>query len=622
MTSEFYDDAQARSRQWPSLFGLLHTRAQRSPARGIYMRDGRGAQEFRTYTQLLSGAERVAHALQERGVGPGERVLIAQPTGFDALMSFFGVCALGAIPVPLPWPRDIDAFKGLANLARWRRIALRYDARVLLCADLGVRAESGWRGIWPPHPLQLVLDPQHLLARQPARVCIEPYQPRADDVAYIQSTSGTTGAPRGVELTHRGLRTSLEAIGRRINASSRDVQVSWLPLDNIMGLVGAVFFAMHWDIRLVLMTPERFLAQPEDWFWAIHDHRATLSLAPNFAYNYCVRRCQSSALKGLDLSCWRIAMNGSEPVRAQHMHRFRERFKPFGLPAFAQMPVYGMSEATLGVSFHQAGKAPRIDGINRRLLEWEGRAEPLPAEGAPSPYERMHVVSVGRPLEPLSLKIVDSRGRELPERDLGEIAIEGPTVMAGYVASTVRDADGEPPTRLEEGWLKTGDLGYLADGDLFFVARRSDCIEAESGQRLIFPEEVELFVDSVDGVRSGSTAVFAAHQHGAETRIVVAFEVQAGADAAELDPRITALLKAHLDVHPARLLHLSPRTIPKTASGKVRRQLCAELYGAGRLERRSAGALRAGLRDLGEALAASSESAAARLRALFGASRG
>ncbi|RDV38400.1 hypothetical protein DV096_06160 [Bradymonadaceae bacterium TMQ3] len=623
MAHDFYDDEQARTRAWPSLFGLLQTRAQRSPARGIYMRDERGAQEFRTYSQLLAGARRVGHALKERGVAPGERVLVAQPTCFDALISFFGVCALGAVPVPLPWPREIDAFKGLTNLMRWRRIARRYDARVLLCADLGVRAESGWPGVWPPYPLEHVLDPQRLLAGQPAHVDFQAFEPQPDDVAYIQSTSGTTGAPRGVMLTHAGLRTSLEAIGRRIEASSEDVQVSWLPLDNIMGLVGAVFFAMHWDIRLVLMPPERFLAQPEDWFWAIHDHRATLSLAPNFAYNYCVRRCQNSALEGLDLSSWRIAMNGSEPVRAQHMHRFRERFKAFGLQNWAQMPVYGMSEATLGIAFHPAGQPPRIDGINRRTLEWDRRAEPLPEAGAPSPYERMHVVSVGRPLDPVEICVIDEQGNELPERCLGEVAMKGPTVMAGYVDATKREASDVQPTRLRDGWLLTGDLGYVADGDLFYVSRRSDCIEAAGGKRLIFPEEVELFVDSVDGVRSGSTAIFSDPDHGDEDRLVVAFEVQTGADAGELDDRINALLAAHLDVHPVRLMHLPPRSVPKTASGKVRRQLCARLYADNLLGRRRSawpapGALRASLRDLSEALSASGESASVRLKALFG----
>ena len=622
--SEMIVTTQDQTVEWRSVFNLLELRARRDPGRGFYVRDGRGAQEFRTFSQLLATSKRIARGLGNRGVVTGDRVLLAQRTGFDFLVTFFGVQALGAVPIPLEWPRNQEPFGGVATLARWRRLAQRYDADVLVCDALEGRSESGWTGLWPPHPLRVVTDVAHLLDGIPSRVELKSPDIEVDDVAYIQSTSGTTGARRGVQLTHRGIAASVDAIGRRIEVRGDDVLVSWLPLGNIMGLVGVVIFSLHWGIRPVLLHAEAFLEQPEDWFWAISEHRATLSLAPNFAFNYCVRRCNASKLEGLDLSSWRIAMNGSEPVRAQHIQAFARRFHKYGLGDHVVMPVYGLSEATLGVTFHPAGEPIRIDGINRRDLEWEKKATPLPSDGADKPSERMHVVSVGRALDGVELRIVDDRGEPVGERRLGEIAIRGPNVMAGYVEATVRDDD-PAPSRIDEKWLYTGDLGYVADGDLFFVTRASDQVVLESG-RMVVPEEVELFVDAIDGVRSGSTAVFMAsdeivERHGeAEGEgVVVAFEVQTGADAQELGRAICTVLERHLDLSPAYLQALPVGSVPKTPTGKVRRHHCRRLMEKGLLgeaQKRfvSATQLADRARDLGDMVRGSGEFFSRRLR--------
>lgn len=614
-------------RRWSTLFDLLQRRVRKSPGSGVYVRDGRGGQEFRTYSQLLATAHRIAFGLADRGVEPGDAVLVAQPTSFEFLSTFFALQALGAVPIPLGWTATDDPFKGWSRLARWRRLATCYDARVLVCGELGRRSENGWAGVWPPYPLETVTDVAHLVEDMPTHVEVEAHAAAPSDVAYIQSTSGTTGAPRGVRLSHRGIYTNVEVVGRRIEARDDDVLVSWLPLDNIMGLVGVVFFALHWGIRPVLMHSDHFLEQPEDWFWAISDHRATLSLAPNSAFNYCVRRCNATELEGLDLSSWRIAMNGSEPVRAQHIQAFARRFHAYGLADHVIVPVYGLSEATLGVTVHPACEPIRIDGVNRCDLEREGEASTLPPEGAQTPSERMHVVSVGRPLDGIDVRIVDSQGEPVGERKLGEIAIRGPNVMDGYVESTVRDDD-PLPSRLDGEWLLTGDLGYMADGDLFFVTRASDRIELESG-RSVIPEEAELFVDAVDGVRAGSTAVFASPDAGDEEfdadgddPIVVAFEVQAGADAGELIEIICDVLKTHLDLTPAQVVDLPVRSVPKTPTGKVRRHHCRRLMKRGLLGKKTAGLLHREvwnetLRDLGETVRASGASIVGRLRGLI-----
>ena len=612
---------------WTSLFELLEQRATEAPARGLYVRTGRGAQEFRTFSQLLATTRRIAYALDEQGIEAGDRVMLAQPTGFELLGTFFGLQALGAIPIPLDWPDDDAPLRGWSNLAHWRRIARRYDARVLICGDLGDRTQRGWSGIWPPHPLEFVTDVRHLLEGVLSRIEYDARRADPDDVAYIQSTSGTTGPPRGVELTHRGIRTSVEAIGSRLKVRDDDVLVSWLPIDNIMGLVGVVFFALHWGVRPVLMHARSFLESPEDWFWAISEHRATLSLAPNFAFNYCVRRCNASQLDGLDLSSWRIALNGSEPVRAQHIQAFARRFHDYGLRDHVIVPVYGLSEATLGVTFHPVETPIRIDGVNRRRLEWKGRAEPLPPDGADTQRERMHTVSVGRPLDGIEVRIVDDDGKPVDDRVLGEIAMRGPNVMAGYVEATVRDEQPSPTRVDDDGWLLTGDRGYLADGELFFVTRASDTIELPSG-RTLFPEEVELFVDAVDGVRAGSTAVFEAPASTADGGIeideefVVAFEVQSGTDAEELRELIGSVLRTHLDLEGGRLVDLPVRSVPKTPTGKVRRHHCRQLMERGLLgeqqgTRLRVAAIQKGVEDLGETLRAGRNRVAHRLRQLL-----
>jgi acyl-CoA synthetase (AMP-forming)/AMP-acid ligase II len=350
---------------------------------------------------------------------------------------------------------------------------------------------------------------------------------------------------------------------------------------------------------MVLLHPERFLKRPEDWLAAISRHGGTLSAAPNFAYHYAVRRCQESNLEGLDLSSWRVAMSGAEPVRAQHMDAFVRRFKSYGLRRDLFLPVYGLAEATVGVTFGELNAAFEMDGINRRTLEREGRAEPLPEEGAKSPAERLHLVSVGRPLEHIDVKIVDDAGEELAERLCGEICVRGPNVMKGYTEDERSGESSEPGcSRLEGDWLHTGDLGYVADGKLYVLGRVCDAIET-ARERTVYPEEIELFVNSVDGIRSGSAVAFdvpapsdASHSDADQSDanqpslLVIAYELQAGTEAEEVERAVRALLRKHLSLDPHAIAALSPGSVPRTHSGKVRRFLARKLYLNDRLERR------------------------------------
>ncbi len=573
--------------RWNHLGELLDQRAESTPGRGIYVRGARGVQEFRTLAQLRSGSARVARGISDRGVKAGERVLVEAATSFQFLEAFFGLVRIGAIPIAVRGYAEGGEWE---QMERWRQLARRYEADHLVVDE----AMEGMAWRWAMHPLRSVETVETLTQGLPSRVDVAVKERDEEGMAFIQLTSGTSSKPKGVKLSHRGIRTSVEAIGRRIEVDEDDVIVSWLPLDNIMGLVGVVIFALHWEIRPVLMEPEGFLEAPEDWFWTIEEHDATLSLAPNFAFNYCVRRCNEKQLEGLDLSSWRIAMNGAEPVRAQHIQSFFRRFHRYGLGDRVMMPVYGLSEATLGVSFHEAGRPIEIDGINRRKLEEEGVAEALPEEGAKSRRERMHVVSVGRPLEELEVEIRGASGEVLGDRRLGEIAIRGTQVMQGYVGDEEEEVN-EGETRLGEGgWLLTGDLGYLVEGQLYFVSRASDLIELKSGRKVI-PEEVELFVDAIDGVRAGSSACFAIGDAVRSGDVVVVFEGQSGAHRGRLERRVAAVLEAHLGLSELRIEALPVRSVPKTATGKIQRHRCQTWWEEGMLgEEETLGATRQG----------------------------
>ncbi len=576
--------------QWRSVADALRGMAQYASGAGIYVVDARGVQEFRTYAQILENALRVAAALRVEGVGRHDRVMCLQSTGFDFLSVFFGATAIGAVPVPYPPPRREGRAQSMGE-PRFMRIARRLDVRAVL-ADSDVDT-AGMAAAGPTGPFAFFGDVATLLDGMPVGAVVEAHR-SLPETAYIQLTSGATGPMRGVELTHANILSNVHAIGRALDVRADDVGVSWIPPYNSMGLVGVICFGLYWGLDMVMVHPERFLKRPEEWLAAISRHRGTLSTAPNFAYHYAVRRCQESNLQGLDLSSWRVAMSGAEPVRAQHIDSFVRRFSNYGLRRDVFMPVYGLAEATLGVTFGRRNTPLKLDGINRRVLERQGLAEPLPAEGARTPAERLHLVSVGEPLEHIDVRIVDDAGDELGERECGEVCVRGPNVMKGYTAD---DLSQSPPqgecTHVDGQWLFTGDLGYVADGELYIVGRGCDAIETARGRRL-FPEEVELFVNAVDGVRAGSAVVFAVpaapgdEEADAEATnlLVIAYELQAGTEPDEIERATRALLHKHLSIDPHALVALSPGSVPKTHSGKVRRFLARKLYLEERLERR------------------------------------
>jgi 1-acyl-sn-glycerol-3-phosphate acyltransferase len=525
------------------------------------------------YRALYEESRRVAAGLAARDVAPGESVALMLPTSRDFFVGFMGVWLAGAVPVPIYPPFRASQ---LEDHLRRQALILENARAGLLVATPATARPGRWLRSALPGLREVVTVAELGGAVTDAAPARTAPAPAPSDVALVQYTSGSTGDPKGVVLTHANLIANVRAFGAAAEARATDVFVSWLPLYHDMGLIGAWFGSLYHACRLAVMPPTRFLARPQEWLWALHRHRGTLSAAPNFAYEICASRIPDPELEGLDLSAWRIASNGSEPVNPATIDRFARRFGRYGFRAEAMTPVYGLAECTVGLCFPPVGRGPRLDRIARAPFERDGRAEPAVADAPADGSDAIVEVSVGRPLAGHEVRVVDSAGHELPDRREGDVQFRGPSSTSGYLRNPRATAALTAPGG---GWLETGDRGYVADGELYVTGRRKDVI-IRAG-RHVFPYELEEIVGAIPGVRRGGVAVFACADQAAGTeRVVVVAETRTtDADAkraleAEIQARAAALLGAGVE----EVVLVPPRTVPKTSSGKTRRGTCRELY--------------------------------------------
>src|ERR1700675_2618883 len=308
------------------------------------------------------------------------------------------------------------------------------------------------------------------------------------DIALLQYTSGSTGDPKGVVLTHANLLANIRAVGGAVNMGPDGVGVSWLPLYHDMGLIGAWLTLLYYGIPLAVMSPIAFLMRPERWLWAIHNQRGTISTAPNFAYELCVRKIADKDIEGLDLSSWRMAMNGAEPVNPGTLERFAARFGKYGFRAEALLPVYGLAEASLAVTAGPLGRAPVVDRIERKVFESEGKAIPTRAEDE----NCIAFVSAGKPIPRHEIRVVNDAGAEVAERTEGFLWFRGPSATTGYYQNKAATGAllplGPGDGSGEFAWVNSGDRAYIADGELYVTGRVKDIII--KGGRNLYPHEV------------------------------------------------------------------------------------------------------------------------------------
>lgn len=539
----------------------------------FYADEGDG--EFITCLQLKNRASQVATGLQNRGLQAAEPVILMLPSSADYFYSFFGVLMAGGIPVPVYPPARPAQLED--HMRRHIRILRNCRARTFITIPEAKKVAQLLR----PQVSEL----KHIVSvAELSTSSSDSTYPRIteNDIAFIQYTSGSTGNPKGVVLTHANLLANIRVMGRTINANARDVFVSWLPLYHDMGLIGAWLGSLYHAALFVVMSPLSFLSRPERWLWAMHRHKGTLSASPNFGYEYCLRRISDKDIEGIDLSSWRAAFNGAEPVSAETLEGFSRRFEACGFNRKAMMPVYGLAESTVGLAFPPLGRGPLIDNIERGTFMRTGSARPVADEAE----QALRFVSSGSPLAAHQIRIVDQAGHELPERQEGRLEFRGPSSTSGYYR------DVEKTRQLFDGdWLDSGDLAYMAGGELYVTGRIKDII-IRAG-RNIYPHELEEAVGNVPGIRTGRVAVFGSEdKQGGTERLVIMAETRSSnrEERKNLRMEINALATDLIGSPPDEVVLAPPGTVLKTSSGKIRRTASRELYEKGRIGKKQVGA--------------------------------
>ncbi len=541
-----------------------------------------------TFAELYAAAQRCAEELARLGVPPGGRVSLMLPTSRAFFVSYAGILLAGAIPVPIYPPFRADRIEEYAG----RQSAILNNAEVCLLLTFR-RAETVAKLLKPRvRSLETVMDAEKLLdsadkAPPPAPGAL-PADLRGSrirkpsDIALLQYTSGSTGNPKGVTLTHANLLANMRAIGEAVRLDSNDVGISWLPLYHDMGLIGAWLTLLHYGVPLAVMSPLAFLTRPERWLKAFHKHRGTIAAAPNFAYELCVRKIADKDIQGIDLSSWRAALNGAEPVNPETLERFADRFEGYGFSRSAQLPVYGLAEASLAVTVPPLNRGPLVDRVERETFASQGRATPTEDESASIAF-----VSSGMPIPGHDVRIVNDAGEEVPDRTEGFLWFRGPSATRGYYNNPEATEKLFPLGAAADGefsWVNSGDRAYRADGEIYVTGRVKDIII--KGGRNLYPHEVEELAGRADGIRKGCIVAFGLKDEctGTEKLIVVAESRESESAArSKIAAAVTEHVSQGLGLPPDRVELIPPGSIPKTSSGKLRREETKQLYIAGTL---------------------------------------
>lgn len=512
-----------------------------------------------TLEELLRGSQSFAQTYAREEIQPGEVVVLILQHGEDLLYAFWGAILRGAIPSIMPFLTEkLSPERYRADLASLMSVTkpsaivtypqFEDEVRSAIKEGDAVRSVIVTDQLEP----QAEIDFDSLAG----------FHRKPEDVVLLQHSSGTTGLQKGVALSHRSVFNQLNAYSRALSLNDEDAVVSWLPLYHDMGLIAGFVMPILSGIPLVLMSPFDWVRAPYKLMRSVTKYRGTLTWLPNFAFNFCAQKIRDRHLEGVDLSSLRAVVNCSEPVRFESHQAFYERFKPYGLKWEALQTSYAMAENVFGVTQSRLGSAPVVDEIDRESFMSE-RVAKSPLDGRPA----MRMMSSGRPLENVEIRILDEKGREVPERVVGEIALKSDCMLTGYY-------NREDVTRKAflDGWYLTGDYGYMANGEIFVSGRKKDMIIV--GGRNVYPQDLEALACEVPGVHAGRAVAFGMFDEtqGTEEVVIIA-EVDAN-DPAE-QGKIADAIRLHVTKNSAIALRhvrvVGPRWIIKTSSGKTSR---------------------------------------------------
>jgi fatty-acyl-CoA synthase len=546
-------------------YDLLHTQPNSTL---LVMLDADGETAFTT-REFFQQASHYAHALQTAGIQSGDLVALVMQHGQEVLFSFWGALMLGAVPSIFPFLTEkLDPDHYFRNL---KALVEHEEVHTLITYDtLYPTLKEHLQGI---HTLKAILThaditPSSAVSTLPA-LDIHP-----TDTAFLQHSSGSTGLQKGVMLSHGAVLNQLRAYSQAIQLKRDDVIVSWLPLYHDMGLIAGFILPIVCGVKLVMMSPFHWVRNPQMLLHAIHRHKGTLCWLPNFAYPFMASRIRDDDLAGLDLSSWRAAVNCSEPVHADSHEAFLQKFAPYGFSASALTTCYAMAENTFAVTQGGITAPLNVDAVQREALITTRRAIPA----LPHADDVQRFVSNGAPIPHTHIRIMDEDGQPLPERHVGEIYVQSDCMLTGYYARPDLSADA-----LQDGWYKTGDMGYIAEGELYITGRKKDLIIV--GGKNIYPQDIEALINNVEGIHAGRVVCFGIPNAELGTEdIAILAEVNDGihpADRQQTAPilrAIRATIAQHTDVT-ARVVQLvEAQWLVKTSSGKIARAANREKF--------------------------------------------
>ncbi len=554
---------------YTSLVEGLRNRAQDAPEKQVLtVLSKDGSAQHATYSRLHSDAVRYGKALQALDIGPDDLVLLVFPHSYEVVPAFFGALYAGSIPGLFYYvaPRSTpEIYKN-----RIKKLVLFAEAKAVVTTS------------------ELTEDLTQLLADTQCKIlnihtipeteegtdALHGLRPSSGDAAaYVQFSSGTTGSPKGVVLSHKAVLDNNFSVYDYLHFNKDDVFVNWLPLSHDLGLVFHLIMPLMMGASSVIMSPMRWVRSPKILLQAHHTYKGTVSMMPNFAFNHCVRGIKERDLTGLDLSSWRLLGNAAEPVDYESMQLFSERFEPYGFNPKALMVAYGLAENVVGVSGTHTGDGDNLvgDWVSVQALQTEHRAVPAP----PQSTDARCVVGCGWPIECTLIAIVDEDGNRLPDRQVGEVMLGGSSIFSGYYGQPALTAQ-----TIRDGWFFTGDIGYLVDGQLFICDRKKDLIIV--GGKNVYPSYIETIAKTALGDNAGLTVAFGLHDDDLGTEIpIVVCELRrrlSETDEEQIAYQIRQQVAEELDVALADLRFVKRGWVLRTTSGKVARSKNRQKY--------------------------------------------
>jgi fatty-acyl-CoA synthase len=521
-----------------------------------------------TYAELIQGSAGYAHALEEAGIHPGEVVILILQHGEALLCAFFGSILHGAIPSIMPFLTEKlspDQYRqSLAAL-----IEITAPAAIITYPEFLPEVE---RALHPGGPVRSVLTSDQVVPiSHPDFAGLRGAKRLPEGIVLLQHSSGTTGLQKGVALSHQAIFNQIDAYAQAISLSPQDVVVSWLPLYHDMGLIAGFLLPILNCIPLVLMSPFDWVRAPYRLMQAVSQYHGTLSWLPNFAYNFCARMVRARDLEGIDLSTWRAVINCSEPMHNKSHQLFLERFQAYGLRPSALATCYAMAENVFAVSQGGIDQEVHIDTISQRLFI-NDRA----AQSAQPGEQAIQMVSAGQPLANTKVCILNERREPLPDRQVGEIAIQSNCMLTGYY-----NRDDLTRQAFHNGWFLTGDLGYMAAGQIYVTGRKKDIIIV--GGKNVYPQDLENLAGDIPGVHPGRVVAFGVENEETGTEEVVLVAEYDGDEAGEqkkamIAEEIRRRVNTGSDIALRYVKVVDRGWLLKTSSGKIARRANREKY--------------------------------------------